>query len=83
MNASYSSGLMATVPAGCGNGGGIILLHDARDSHARMEGELANDPYGVFNRSWLPEAVEKIIVALRQRGYTIGSPGDYFIRKDS
>lgn len=64
-------------------GGGIILLHDARDSHARMEGELANDPYGVFNRSWLPEAVEKIIVALRQRGYTIGSPGDYFIRKDS
>jgi peptidoglycan/xylan/chitin deacetylase (PgdA/CDA1 family) len=50
-------------------GGGLILLHDARDSHFRMEAELAKNPAGPFNRSWIPEAVEEIILALLEKGY--------------
>jgi hypothetical protein len=51
-------------------GGGIILLHDARESWLRMETELAKDPQGVFNRSWIPLAVEEIIVILRGKGFS-------------
>ena len=58
-------------------GGGLILLHDGRDSHSRMEAELAKNPAGPFNRSWIPEAVEEIIIALRERGYTFESSNMY------
>lgn len=50
-------------------GGGIILLHDARDSQSGMELELAKNPDGPFNRSWIPGAVEEIIAALLERGF--------------
>jgi peptidoglycan/xylan/chitin deacetylase (PgdA/CDA1 family) len=49
-------------------GGGIILLHDARDSHPRMESFLDKKPSGPFNRSWIPDAVEEIIIRL-QKGH--------------
>ncbi|MDR0585549.1 MAG: polysaccharide deacetylase family protein [Treponema sp.] len=52
-------------------GGGIILLHDGRDSHTRMETALAWNPRGVFNRSWIPEMVEETIIALEERGYNL------------
>jgi len=55
-------------------GGGIILLHDARDSNSRMEKELIKVPNGAFNRSWIPETVEKLIISLRDMGYIIGDP---------
>ncbi|MDR2484471.1 MAG: polysaccharide deacetylase family protein [Treponema sp.] len=51
--------------------GGIILLHDARDSHTRMETRLAKDPGGMFNRSWIPDTVEEIIIILQAKGYTL------------
>jgi peptidoglycan/xylan/chitin deacetylase (PgdA/CDA1 family) len=56
------------------NNGGIILLHDARDSHYRMEEELVKNPNGAYNRSWVPEMVEKIIIALLDQGFALGSP---------
>jgi peptidoglycan/xylan/chitin deacetylase (PgdA/CDA1 family) len=52
-------------------GGGVILLHDARDSHIRMEKYLAVDPDGEFDRSWIPGAVEEIILLLLKQGYRI------------
>jgi len=52
-------------------GGGIILLHDARDSHFLMEAELAKNPDGVFNRSWIPDAVEEIITILLSKGFIL------------
>lgn len=52
-------------------GGGMILLHDARDSHNRMDRELAADPEGSFNRAWIPEAVEELLRELIQRGYQV------------
>jgi peptidoglycan/xylan/chitin deacetylase (PgdA/CDA1 family) len=55
-------------------GGGIILLHDARDSHFLLEAELAKNPNGVFNRSWIPDAAEEIINALLDRGFVINNP---------
>jgi len=49
--------------------GGIILLHDGRDSYSRRE-----PPRGFYDRSWIPETVEKIIIALLDKGFTIDSP---------
>jgi peptidoglycan-N-acetylglucosamine deacetylase len=54
-------------------GGGIVLLHDARDSHLLMEIQLAKDPHGVFDRSWIPDALEKIIPVLLDKGYIINN----------
>jgi peptidoglycan/xylan/chitin deacetylase (PgdA/CDA1 family) len=50
--------------------GGIILLHDARDSWRLAERKRAKDPEGVFNRSWIPGTVEEIIVRLLEEGYS-------------
>jgi peptidoglycan/xylan/chitin deacetylase (PgdA/CDA1 family) len=52
-------------------GGGLILLHDARDSHTRMEKHLARDPEGEFDRSWIPELVEELIRSLIDQGYQV------------
>jgi peptidoglycan/xylan/chitin deacetylase (PgdA/CDA1 family) len=52
-------------------GGGLILLHDSRDSHTRMEKYLVRDPEGEFNRSWVPEMVEEMIRTLIDRGYQV------------
>jgi peptidoglycan/xylan/chitin deacetylase (PgdA/CDA1 family) len=51
--------------------GGIILVHDARDSHSRMETQLVKNPHGVFDRSWIPETVEKIIQTLLDGGFIL------------
>jgi peptidoglycan-N-acetylglucosamine deacetylase len=59
-------------------GGGIILLHDSRDSNSLMEEKLMKSPNGAFNRSWIPETVEKLIISLKERGYIIGSPAVIF-----
>jgi peptidoglycan/xylan/chitin deacetylase (PgdA/CDA1 family) len=56
--------------------GGIVLLHDARESWQLAERKLADDPGGVFNRSWIPEAVEELILKLLERGYRISVPGE-------
>jgi peptidoglycan/xylan/chitin deacetylase (PgdA/CDA1 family) len=55
-------------------GGGIILLHDTRDSHILTETELAKNPHGVFDRSWIPDVVEKIIPVLVDRGFIVDNP---------
>ena len=57
--------------------GGIILLHDSRGSGSRMEKELEKKPEGGWNRSWIPDAVEKIITGLLARGYVFGSPSSF------
>jgi peptidoglycan/xylan/chitin deacetylase (PgdA/CDA1 family) len=51
--------------------GGLVLLHDMRDSWRRMERELQKEPDGPFNRSWIPEMVEKTILYFRDKGYHI------------
>jgi peptidoglycan/xylan/chitin deacetylase (PgdA/CDA1 family) len=56
------------------NNGGIVLLHDERDSFYRMEEELRKKPGGAFNRSWIPDTVERIIISLLEQGFIIGSP---------
>jgi peptidoglycan/xylan/chitin deacetylase (PgdA/CDA1 family) len=56
------------------NGGGLILLHDAKETYNRMEAELVKKPNGSYNRAWIPETVEEIIVALLEKGYRIEIP---------
>jgi len=51
--------------------GGIVLLHDGRDSNSRMEGEIKKNGHSAFDRSWLPEAVEEIIIALLEKGFIL------------
>jgi peptidoglycan/xylan/chitin deacetylase (PgdA/CDA1 family) len=55
-------------------GGGFVLLHDARDSYAQTEEQLAKNPRGVFDRSWIPDTVEEIITVLLKKGYILNSP---------
>jgi len=55
-------------------GGGMVLLHDARGSHSATEAKLAKDPRGVFDRSWIPDAMEEIIPALLEKGFILNSP---------
>jgi len=56
-------------------GGGIILLHDARDSYVQAEARLTKKPQGVFGRSWIPGTVEEIITALLDKGFYLDNPG--------
>jgi len=58
-------------------GGGIILLHDARNSYVQAEAQLEKKPNGVSNRSWIPDTVERIITALLDKGYILNS-SDYY-----
>jgi hypothetical protein len=51
------------------NGGGLILLHDSKNTYLLMETELAKNPTGSYNRAWIPEAVEEIIITLLEKGY--------------
>jgi peptidoglycan/xylan/chitin deacetylase (PgdA/CDA1 family) len=53
------------------NNGGIVLLHDGRGSQKQMEKELKKNQSGVFNRSWIPAAVEEIITELKSRGFIL------------
>jgi peptidoglycan/xylan/chitin deacetylase (PgdA/CDA1 family) len=55
-------------------GGGIILLHDGMNSHYAMKKELEKNPAGIYNRSWIPAAVEEIIIELKSKGYILGDP---------
>jgi peptidoglycan/xylan/chitin deacetylase (PgdA/CDA1 family) len=52
-------------------GGGIILLHDARDSHVQAETQIEKKTHGVFDRSWIPETVEEIITILLDKGFIL------------
>jgi peptidoglycan/xylan/chitin deacetylase (PgdA/CDA1 family) len=53
--------------------GGVILLHDGRDSHSRREKKLAKNPRCAYNRSWIPETVEEIIIALLDKGFIVSN----------
>jgi len=54
--------------------GGIVLLHDGRGSQTQMEKKLGKKPSGAFNRSWIPSAVEEIIIALESKRFIIDKP---------
>jgi peptidoglycan/xylan/chitin deacetylase (PgdA/CDA1 family) len=54
--------------------GGIILLHDGRDSESRREKKLAKKPYSPYDRSWIPETVEEIITVLLEKGFVLNDP---------
>jgi len=58
--------------------GGMVLLHDARDSHYRKTAELQKAPNGPFNRFWIPDAVEEIIIALLDMGFDLQSEMPFF-----
>ena len=52
-------------------GGGIILLHDARGSYSRKTAEVEKHPNCAYNRSWIPETVEQIILTLLDKGFIL------------
>jgi len=49
-------------------GGGIVLLHDGRDGVARRAARR-EDP--AFDRSWIPDVVERIIRSLEENGFIL------------
>jgi len=51
--------------------GGMLLLHDGRDTHPNRERRLKKNPGGAFNRSWIPETVDEIITVLLEKGFVL------------
>jgi len=51
--------------------GGVILLHDGRGSHYRKDRKLAKYPNSIYDRSWIPDVVEEIIIALLDAGFDL------------
>jgi peptidoglycan/xylan/chitin deacetylase (PgdA/CDA1 family) len=49
--------------------GGIILLHDGRDSREKLFAELARDSTCTYNRSWIPAALDSILTVLKGEGF--------------
>jgi len=49
--------------------GGIIIMHDMRDAYDLNESKLKRKPNSAYNRSWIPEAVEEIIITLSNKGF--------------
>jgi len=57
--------------------GGIIVLHDGRDGHERNRREIQKNPSGSYNRSWIPEAVEEIIITLLNKKFILNETFDF------
>jgi len=51
--------------------GGMLLLHDGRDTFPNRERQLKKNPEGAFNRSWIPETVDEIITVLLEKGFVL------------
>ncbi|MDR2842241.1 MAG: polysaccharide deacetylase family protein [Spirochaetaceae bacterium] len=51
--------------------GGLILLHDSFDTWTRAQEHLQKDPNGSFNREWIPDAVDEIIILLKNKGFRL------------
>jgi len=51
--------------------GGIILMHDMRDAYDLNKSKLEREPDSAYNRSWIPEAVEEIIIALLEKKFIL------------
>ena len=53
------------------DGGGIVLLHDARGAYSQKKIELDRNPEGPFNRLWIVGVVDEVIVSLVERGFIL------------
>jgi len=56
------------------NSGGMIILHDARGIYSRKEIELKKNPEGPFNRLWIVDVVDDVIVSLLDKGFILHHP---------
>ncbi len=52
------------------HGGGIVVLHDGRDSQRTLQKRVKKNPSSSYNRSWIPDVVDTIISVLKTEGYT-------------
>ena len=59
-------------------GGGIVLLHDVRGSYSNQKVQMEKRPKGAFNRSWIPDAVEEVIIHLLEKDFILDEPFIYF-----
>ncbi len=49
--------------------GGVIVLHDGRDSYTKQRDELDKNPDGPYNRRWVPEITDSLITILKRENY--------------
>ncbi len=49
--------------------GGAIVLHDGKDREEKLLKRVARDSTGVYNRAWIPEALDSIITGLKTEGF--------------
>ena len=57
--------------------GGVILLHDCRGSYLAKDISLKKNPDSSFNRLWIPQIMEEIIIALTEKGFVFPDPDVY------
>ncbi|CAN5429274.1 hypothetical protein BH10BAC1_BH10BAC1_02030 [soil metagenome] len=64
------------------NNGGVYVLHDGRNEHTKINAKLisaGNKKHSSdYNRTWIPMAVDKIIVDLKESGLLFPSLDDGF-----
>jgi peptidoglycan/xylan/chitin deacetylase (PgdA/CDA1 family) len=49
--------------------GGVIVLHDGRDSYIKLREKLSQDSNGTYNRKWIPEITDSLITILNRENY--------------
>lgn len=49
--------------------GGIIVLHDGRDSQKKLQEKLKKDPDCTYNRRWVPEITDSLITILKRENF--------------
>ena len=49
--------------------GGVINLHDGKDHEEKMLAKIARDSTGIYNRTWIPDALDSIITGLKAEGF--------------
>jgi hypothetical protein len=52
-----------------------VIVMDVFNTSAGRK-RLTRNPRGSFNRSWIPEVVEEIIIALLDKGFVLTEPFD-------
>lgn len=67
------------------NNGGVYVLHDGRNEHIKINSKLISarnrKQPSSYDRSWIPRAVDKIIVDLKNKGLHFPSLDDDFKNK--
>lgn len=59
-------------------GGGVLVLHDGTELIPRPSPQDLRDPASPANRSWVPQALDRLIADFKTQGYVFPDPATVF-----